>query len=194
MCFEGTEGQYPQTRQGSDYGHGDQSSLGNGIHYGSSRVNTYHAPFVLPDLSPDPNVGFELDSTIILGDDILDPGRFSPCLLPPKNQNINIAAKRIQPQPKTNKPRRQATHDQIRRKSVLHKEEENSFIHSLRVQNVPWKDISKLFFQRFGKVLSNASLQMRMLRRRKRAGAWRDSDVGVLLLVITHSLALTSAL
>lgn len=35
---------------------------------------------------------------------------------------------------------------------------------------------------------------MRMLRRRKRAGAWRDSDVSLLLLAITYSLALTLAL
>ncbi|GAM37248.1 hypothetical protein TCE0_023r07015 [Talaromyces pinophilus] len=139
-----------QYLQGSDYGHVEQK----------------------------PNVGFDPDSTIILDDDILASGRLSSCLLPP--ENINTATKHMQPQPKTNKPRRQATQHQIKRKPVIHKEEENSFIQSLRTQNVPWKEISKLFFQRFGKSLSNASLQMRMLRRRKRASAWRDSDIKLL--------------
>ncbi|KAF3384239.1 hypothetical protein DPV78_012912 [Talaromyces pinophilus] len=177
MCFVGTAGQY---LQGSDYGHVEQSLLDNGIHYGSSRVNTYQAPFLLPNSSAETNVGFDPDSTIILDDDvnILASGRLSLCLLPP--ENINTATKHIQPQPKTNKPRRQATQHQIKRKPVIHKEEENSFIQSLRAQNVPWKEISKLFFQRFGKSLSNASLQMRMLRRRKRASAWRDSDIKLL--------------
>ena len=189
MCFVGTAGQY---LQGSDYGHVERSLLDNDIHYGSSRVDTYQAPFLLPNSSAYPNRGFDPDSAIILGDDILAPGRLSPCLLPP--ENINMATKDIQPQPKINKPRRQATQHQVERKPVIHKEEENSFIQSLRAQNVPWKEISKLFFQRFGKIPSNASLQMRMLRRRKRASAWRDSDVSLLRLIITHSLALTLAL
>lgn len=174
-----------------DYGHINQTLLDNDIDYESHRVGTYHAPFLLPNLSTDPNHGFELDSTIVLGGE-LDPGVVSPYRLPPKN--INVPTKSIRPQPRTNKTRPQTTQDQIKRKSVLHKEEENSFIQSLRSQNVPWKEISRLFFQRFGKVLSNASLQMRMLRRRKRAGAWRDSDVSVLLLIISHSLALTLGL
>lgn len=162
--------------------------LDNGIDDGSSRVATYNAPFLLPNLTACPNNGFDWDGTIILGD-ILDPGRVSPYLLPPKKSSIQMRS--IQAEPRINKVRRQTTQDQLKHKSVLQKEEENNFIQSLRSQNVPWKEISKLFFQRFGKVLSNASLQMRMLRRRKRAAAWRDSDVSVPLIIITHSSALT---
>ncbi|OKL57543.1 hypothetical protein UA08_07035 [Talaromyces atroroseus] len=156
---------------GPDYGYVPQTLLDNGMNYhGTSNINAYHAPFLLEDLNVDLNVDFEQDGTMMLGDDMFESGRASPCLLPPMNINVPM-----QPQPKT---RRDTTREKTRRKSVLHTE--NSFIQSLRAQNIPWKKISELFSQRFGKVMSNASLQMRMIRRRKRAGIWRYSDIKLL--------------
>lgn len=115
----------------------------------------------------------------MFGNGLMCSGFMSPRLLPPSIAGMPTERKQLQL--KANKTRRQTKKGQTKRTSVLEKEEENSFIQSLRTQNVPWKDISQLFHQRFNKVMSNASLQMRMLRRRKKAGPWTDSDVIVLL-------------
>lgn len=153
--------------------------LENGIHYESSTIGAFHTSFPLPDLNMGSSANFGLDGTIMFGEDLMCSGLMTPRLLPPSIAGMPTERKQLQL--KANKTRRQTKKGQAKRTSVLEKEEENSFIQSLRAQNVPWKDISQLFHQRFNKAMSNASLQMRMLRRRKKAGPWTDSDVIVLL-------------
>lgn len=169
-----------------DHGHVGQTMIDNGMEYhGTSTVDTYRAPFLLADLNVDTNVGFGLDETTMLYEDIFESGSVFPCLLP--RRKSTMPTERIQPKPRTNPTRRETTRNQTKRNSAQHTEEENTFIQNLRAQNIPWKRISELFSQRFGKVMRNSSLQMRMIRRRKRAGKWRYPDVCVLHLASCHS-------
>lgn len=57
------------------------------------------------------------------------------------------------------------------------REEEDTFVETLRSQKLPWKDISEMFFKRFGKTISAETLQMRRLRRKRNTAAWSRTDV-----------------
>jgi hypothetical protein len=172
--------------QDSDHDRVIQSMIDNTVNYhGTSTVDTYQAPFLLADLNVDSNVSFGLDRTTMLCEDIFESGSVFPCLLPPMKSTM--PSERIQPKPRRNATRRETTRNETKRKSVQHTEEENNFIQSLRAQSIPWRRISELFSQRFGKVMSNSSLQMRMIRRRKRAGKWRYPDVCVSHLALYYS-------
>ncbi|KAJ5103294.1 hypothetical protein N7532_003823 [Penicillium argentinense] len=61
-------------------------------------------------------------------------------------------------------------------------EEEDAFVERLREeQSVPWKDICDMFFERFGKQVTPARLQMRLGRRKSnRKARWDDADVSTL--------------
>ncbi|EED16602.1 conserved hypothetical protein [Talaromyces stipitatus ATCC 10500] len=56
-------------------------------------------------------------------------------------------------------------------------EEEDAFVENLRAQNLSWKIVAEMFRERYGKNTSEARLQMRMLRRRKSAAAWQETDM-----------------
>ena len=61
-------------------------------------------------------------------------------------------------------------------------EEEDAFVEDLRQRNFAWKIVREMFRQRFNKDASEARLQMRLLRRRKKhLTRWDDSDVSMCL-------------
>lgn len=57
-------------------------------------------------------------------------------------------------------------------------EQEDEFVENLRQQNVAWRVVRDEFQKTFNKEVSEARLQMRLLRRRKeRLTRWEDNDV-----------------
>lgn len=59
-------------------------------------------------------------------------------------------------------------------------EEEDAFVEELREQNVSWKKVRQMFFERFKEDASEARLQMRLTRRKKeRDGRWEENDVSM---------------
>lgn len=57
-------------------------------------------------------------------------------------------------------------------------EEEDAFVEELREQNVSWKRVRRMFFERFNQDATEARLQMRLNRRKKeRVGRWEEHDV-----------------
>ena len=71
-----------------------------------------------------------------------------------------------------------------RRRRDPQAEEEDDFVETLRDENMSWKTISELFYQRFNKEAKEARLQMRLLRRRKeRQARWGEDDVSTCLIL-----------
>ncbi|KAJ5891361.1 uncharacterized protein N7473_007589 [Penicillium subrubescens] len=62
-------------------------------------------------------------------------------------------------------------------------EEEDAFVEDLREQNVSWKRVRQMFFERFNQDASEARLQMRLNRRLKlkQHARWDEKDVQLLL-------------
>jgi hypothetical protein len=60
-------------------------------------------------------------------------------------------------------------------------EEEDAFVEDLREQNVSWKRVRQMFFERFGQDASEARLQMRLGRRLKlkQNAGWDEKDVSM---------------
>jgi hypothetical protein len=60
-------------------------------------------------------------------------------------------------------------------------EEEDAFVEALREQNVSWKRVRQMFFERFNQDASEARLQMRLNRRLKlkQHARWDEKDVSM---------------
>lgn len=84
-----------------------------------------------------------------------------------------------------NQPESQRTRPAGRGRRDPKAEEEDDFVENLRAQNLSWKVVAEKFREHYGKDTSEARLQMRMLRRRKHAAAWQDTDVRMYRLIIT---------
>lgn len=75
-----------------------------------------------------------------------------------------------------------------RRRRDPQAEEENAFVESLRDQGMSWKTIRERYRERFNKDAAEASLQMRMTRRRKeRQARWDEDDVSTCPLLLSTS-------